>query len=292
MNPDDPFAIPGDGDRTVMKPTPGGRRGAGAAPSAPPAAAPPRAAVPRSYERELLRSGINPLVSAAAALLGLVNQLRNAMRHADINGLRAHVVEEMRNFENSSRAAGVSPENLLAARYALCTLMDETVLSTPWGSESLWSKQSLLSTFHNETWGGEKFFVILERVSDDPTRNIDLMELLYLCLALGFEGKYRVLERGRAKLEELQDNLYRRIRSVRGDFERDLSPHWQGVTDRRGVLIRYVPLWVVAAVAGVLLLGTYAAFNVYLKQSSDPVLEKLQNIDNSAAPAAPPSQKQ
>lgn len=287
MNPDDPFAIPGDGDRTVMKPTPGGRRSGGA--PAQPSAAPPRAAAPRSYERELVRSGINPLVTAAAALLGLVNQLRNAMRHADISGLRAHVVEEMRTFENSARGAGVSPENLLAARYALCTLMDETVLSTPWGSESPWSKQSLLSTFHNETWGGEKFFVILERVSDDPTRNIDLMELLYLCLALGFEGKYRVLERGRAKLEELQDNLYRRIRSVRGDFERDLSPHWQGVTDRRGVLIRYVPLWVVAAVAGVLLLGTYAAFNVYLKQSSDPVLEKLQALGQGAATIPAPA---
>ena len=291
MNPDDPFAIPGDGDRTVMKPTPGGRRSPGA-PSQPATAPPPRAVAPRSYERELARSGINPLVTAAAALLGLINQLRNAMRHADINGLRAHVVEEMRNFENTARAQGVSSENLLAARYALCTLMDETVLSTPWGSESPWSKQSLLSTFHNETWGGEKFFVILERVSDDPTRNIDLMELLYLCLALGFEGKYRVLERGRAKIEELQDNLYRRIRSVRGDYERDLSPHWQGVTDRRGVLIRYVPLWVVAAVAGALLLGTYAAFNVYLKQSSDPVLEKLQSLGQGSATATTPPQKQ
>ena len=279
MNPEDPFAIPEDSDRTIIRPTPGGRRGsAGSGVSLPITPLSPSTAPLRSYERELLCSGINSLVTASAALLGLVNQLRSSLRHADINGLRTRVAEELRTFETSARAQGISPENILAARYALCTLMDEVVLSTPWGSESSWAKQSLLSTFHNETWGGEKFFDILERVSEDPTRNIDLLELLYLCLGIGFEGKFRVLDRGRSRIEELQDNLYRRIRNVRGDFERDLSPHWQGATDCRGALIRYVPLWVVAAVAGALLLGMYATFNIYLKQSSDPVFEKLQTL--------------
>lgn len=188
-------------------------------------------------------------------------------------------------FEQNARTSGCSPESVMAARYALCTLLDETVLSTPWGVDSPWSKQSLLSTFHNETWGGEKFFQILERTGQEPARNIDFLELMYLCLALGLEGKYRVLERGRAKLEEIQDNLYRMIRMQRGDFERELSPKWRGVPDKRNTLTRYVPLWVVGALAGTLLLAAYAGFSFILNNGSNPVHEKLENIGVAAASA-------
>ena len=76
----------------------------------------------------------------------------------------------------------MSPETVLAARYVLCTFLDEIVLGTPWGSESVWSTQSLLSSFHNETWGGEKFFLILDSMLQDPAGNINLIELMYVCL--------------------------------------------------------------------------------------------------------------
>ncbi len=66
------------------------------------------------------------------------------------------------------------------------------MLNTPWGAQSDWSTQSLLVTFHREAAGGEKFFQILDRVSGEPQRYRALLELLYVCLALGFEGKYRL----------------------------------------------------------------------------------------------------
>ena len=78
------------------------------------------------------------------------------------------------------------------------------VLSTPWGGESEWSHQSLLSTFHNETLGGEKFFLILERVMPDPATNLELLELMYLCLSIGFKGKYLLQASGEQQLEDLR----------------------------------------------------------------------------------------
>ena len=86
-------------------------------------------------------------------------------------------LEEIRRFEESARAAGVSNEMTLAARYALCAALDEAVLSTPWGAHTEWSQQTLLVTLHREAWGGEKFFEMLSRISQDPGRHIDLMEL-------------------------------------------------------------------------------------------------------------------
>jgi type VI secretion system protein ImpK len=282
---DDPFNND-DSDRTVIKPMPGGR-GPGAIPSSTPppiapapvtpgsAAAPPAAAQAAFAIRG---SGLNPLVNAATSLLALVGQLRGTPTHPDVAGLRNHVAQEVKSFEDKARTQGVAPEMILAARYTLCTLLDETVLCTPWGSESAWSKQSLLSTFHNETWGGEKFFLILERMSQEPASNLHILELMFISMSLGFEGKYRVLEQGGAKLAEIQDNLFRTIRMQRGDFERELSPHWHGVEDKRNALVRYVPLWVVGALAGAMLLTIYAGFGYILKSSADPVQRQLETI--------------
>jgi len=266
-----PGAGGGDDDRTVLRPTPG-RRGAGAA-----SRAAPRRALP---EREIaaVGSGLNPLVDAATSLFSLVCRLRNTASHPDVAGLRQHVVHEVKSFDAAARNAGVATEMVIAARYALCTLVDETVLVTPWGSESAWSNQSVLSIFHNETWGGEKFFQMLDRGVQAPARNLDLLEFLYLCVALGLEGKYRVLERGRDRLDQVRDNLFRAIRGQRGEYERGLSPHWQGVTDRRSRLVRYVPLWVIVAFAGVLLSGAYMGFRYSLSNASDPVFRALQSI--------------
>ena len=139
----------------------------------------------------------------------------------------------------------------------------------------------MLSTFHQETGGGEKFFQILERIMMEPAKNIELLELYSICLALGFEGRYRIMEMGRSQLDSLRDELYRTIRTYRGDFERELSPHWRGLHTKMSRL-RQIPLWVVAALAGAVLLGIYAGFNFILHQSSAPVLDQLKGIHPEA----------
>jgi type VI secretion system protein ImpK len=227
-------------------------------------------------------TGINALVDAAATLLGLATQLRSLMAHPDPAGLRDHVAREIQTFEAGARNAGVRADLVLAARYGLCTFLDEVVMSTPWGGTTAWSTQSLLSIFHKETFGGEKYFQILERMVQEPARNLELLELYYICLMLGFEGKYQLVERGRAMLEQVQDNLYRTIRGQRGEFERDLSAHWRGVEDRRNVLVRNVPLWVVAACCGLALLGAYVWLSFRLNDASDPVFTRLQGIGREA----------
>ncbi|MGH8502214.1 MAG: type IVB secretion system protein IcmH/DotU [Gammaproteobacteria bacterium] len=276
MSIDDPFASPGADDRTVIKPTPGQRTAAPQSAPVPPS--PARATGGVEPRASADGPGLNPLTNAATGLLALVNQLRGTTSHPDVNGVREHVVGQIRAFEQTARDTGAAPETVLAARYALCALLDETVLSTPWGSDSPWSRQTLLSTFHNETWGGEKFFQILSRVSQEPARHRNLLELMYVCLALGFEGKYRVTEGGQARLRQIQDDLYAAIHSQRGDFERELSLHWRGVERRRNPLMRYVPLWVVGSLAAAALVVAFVWFRLSLNEASYPVFAALSEI--------------
>ena len=135
MSTDDPFFGAGndDSDRTVIRPSPGGRR-----PGAPqtPAYTPPPQAPAR---RIAIERGLNPLVAAAGPLLSLVGKLRNTPVHRDVPGLRRRMEQELRDFEAQASRAGVDPETVNAARYCLCSVIDETVLNTPWGNESSWS---------------------------------------------------------------------------------------------------------------------------------------------------------
>ena len=290
-NNDDPFAPPRDA--TIFRPRPGaGKRG----PDQPgPAAAPPGSSEPprgpaagpapspgrpaqAGAVRDFSAAGLNPLVQAASPLLILMGRLRSSLSHADVASLRRQSLEQVREFEERARAAGVAQETVLAARYALCSAVDEAVLSTPWGNQSQWGENTLLVTLHREAWGGEKFFDMLQRISADPARHIDLMELQYVCLALGFVGKFQVAERGQARLAEVQTDLFRRIRTYRGVPPPDLSLHWRGMQDRRNPVIRYIPWWVVGAFTLVVLTGTFIFFHLRLTALAAPVDDRLAHI--------------
>ncbi|MGH9350098.1 MAG: type IVB secretion system protein IcmH/DotU, partial [Vicinamibacterales bacterium] len=232
----------------------------------------------RGAVRDDLETGLNPLAQAASPLLLVAAQLRGTLSAPDVSGLRRHVIDEIRRFEERARASGVASEVVLAARYVLCAGLDEAVLSTPWGAQSEWAQQTLLVMLHREAWGGEKFFEMLDRISADPARHIDLMELQYLSVALGFAGKYQVLDRGHARLADVQRDLYRKIRDHRGTPPSGLSLRWQGLSDRRNPLIRYVPWWVIASAALAVIAITFVFYHTRLASAAAPVQAALSGI--------------
>jgi type VI secretion system protein ImpK len=236
---------------------------------------------------DLLGAGLNPLVRAASPLLLLAGRLRGTLSVGDVGSVRQHALTEIRAFEQRAQAASIPNEVVTAARYALCATLDEAVLSTPWGAQSEWSQNTLLVALHREAWGGEKFFDMLERTSKDPERYIDLMELQYLCLAVGFRGKYHVIERGHNQLADVQRDLYRRIREQRGTPQAGLSLRWEGLKDRRNPVIRYVPWWVVGAAALVVLAVAFTYFRVTLANEARRLNQQLTAIADETRAAVP-----
>jgi len=279
MANDDTFFGGDKQKRAVLRPTPGGRRGSEQI-------TPPTQSARLGTKSEgmpsiltgVQASDVNPLLSAATPLLSLAAQLRNSADHPNPDGLFGHISQEIASFEAAARHGGARAEGVLASRYVLCTFLDEIVLATPWGNQSNWVSRTLLNAFHNEGWGGEKFYLILDRLLQEPHQNINILELLFTCLALGFEGKLRVQEAGRTELDRIQTNLYQVIRSCRGEHESDLSPRWRGVRDLRTPLARYVPLWVVAAAAVGGLAVIYFGFLMMLNSRSDPVAIEVASL--------------
>jgi type VI secretion system protein ImpK len=283
----DPFAR---SDGTFIRPQPGGRRAPADPGRARVAAAPSSvAADPISSEaRTKLGVGLNPLVRAASPLLLLAGQLRSTISTMDVSDLRRQTLSEIRQFETEARGLGVANDSVIAARYVLCAALDEAVLGTPWGAQSEWAQHPLLVALHREAWGGEKFFEMLDRISSDPARHIDLMELQYLALAFGFRGKYDREPRGHEKIAGVQHDLYRKIRSYRGTAPDELSLEWRGLEDRRTPLIRYVPWWVVAAASLAVLAVVFTIYQLRLAEAAEPLQIALGKIGYDIVQPAPP----
>ena len=296
---DDPFADLPEADRTVIRPRPGGRTpGAGPARALGGAAAVSAAAgaVPRGLGQELPLVGINPLVRAAAPLLAAIVRLRGRVQHPDPDGLRRSMAVAVREFEQRALQTGLDSKSLRAGRYALCATIDDLVLSTPWGSHSAWTAQSLTSLFHNEVSGGERYFDILGQMEAELGRYGEVVELMYLCLSLGFEGRYRVLPRGAASLAEFRDSLFRTLRQRRPEYERELSPHWRGVGAGYDPLRRRLPIWIIGGAALALAALIYLGFDLLLGSASDTTFARLAALPPigpvvvvRAAPVPPPA---
>jgi len=268
-----------DPDATIAIPTPGRRRDAA------PVELPPAPAAGREAGAADLGAlgGLNPLAAAANPILAVVPQIRHTLRHPDPDGLRAGLRQSLDDFEREARAAGTDETTLTDASYALCALLDESAASTPWGAG--WAKAGLLAERHAGSTGGGNFFELLERLSANASANLPLLEFLYVCLALGFEGHYRDAEHGREELEALRARLLDQIRQQHAPSDGELSGHWRGVMVPAMRPAGALALWAAGCGAALLLAALYIAFSFSLGSLSDPVARDLAQL-KVAEPAA------
>ena len=199
---DNPFDE--DSDRTIIRPTPGGRPNRVAAePATAPAAdraqdANPmpraRAAMPGGDDGAPIVLGINPLVSAAAPLMALIGRLARTYSSPNVDDLRERTLRQIRSFESAALQADVPREVVVKARYALCASLDDVAQNTEWGRDGNWAARPLVTSFREGLRGyegiqsGVGFFRLLEDAKRNPGKELPLLELMYLCLSLGFLG--------------------------------------------------------------------------------------------------------
>jgi type VI secretion system protein ImpK len=283
--PDDPFRI--DPERTVIRPMPGRPSVPRPAPRAAqaPASAPAAMAAEDISLSELFLPGLNPVLAAAGPLFAIAIRIRGSAVEPNLAALRERILQEFKLFQERMRAANVPAKTQQAAHRAVCALIDDLVLNTPWGANSNWRSATLFSVFHGQVTGGDWFFDALRPLVAETRANLDVLEVMYLCLSLGFEGRLRVQSTGAAELARLRENLYAAVREQRGKFERELSPHWQGVQAAHTSLPSRIPIWVFAATAAAVLVVIFIGLSLLLGAASNPVFAELAQLP----PANPPS---
>ncbi|HEI8294629.1 TPA: type IVB secretion system protein IcmH/DotU [Citrobacter koseri] len=171
----------------------------------------------RQYRLALRGNSLNPMIDAATPLLGMVMRLSGMNNQSMPEHLFAQVVTDVQAVEQLLQEQGYEPGVIVSFRYILCTFIDEAALGNGWSNKNEWIKQSLLVHFHNEAWGGEKVFILLERLIREPKRYQDLLEFLYICFSLGFRGRYKVAQQGQDEFEQIYRRLHHVLHGLRGD---------------------------------------------------------------------------
>ena len=267
---DNPFAEPDD-DRTVIRPVPGGRRRPPTPPPTPTPAATPVPAVDPSAAPAI---SVSPLTVAASPLLQLLARLRAMRRAPDPGVLRERVVQDLRAFERKARDAGIAMEVLRPAHYALCASIDDVVLNTPWGAASGWASQTLVGTFHPGARGADLFFDQLRQMRRTPNRFLPAIELMYICLSLGYMGRYRQV-RGEGELEQARSDTHAVIAAQHKAADPELSPRWRGVVVPSQSAPQRLPVWVALAGAVALCGGLFLWTSASLNAASDDLQSQV-----------------
>ena len=265
-------------DAAIAIPSPGRRRNPFA----------PRSTRDAAQAKLTELGGLNPLVAAANSILGAVPQMGQTLRHPNALLLRKTLRNQVEAFERNARAAGEAEETVTVATYALCALVDETAARTPWGGD--WVEQGLLRELRDESGAGERFLALLERMLEDPAGYRDLIELFYVCLVLGFEGRHA--QGDGERMARVRDKLTRAVHAGRPRPD-GLSERWRAAPAQYGVDAPFLAGAVaVAAVAlGALYFGLQASLDSMRAPAPPAALEPAPApAPVAAAPVpAPPS---
>jgi type VI secretion system protein ImpK len=270
MTEDDPFALYAHDDRTVViRPQPGRRRPAAATPPPPDFSSWDRAQPLPLLAPTSGRFSKNPLLAAAVPILNLAPLLRSPSPPADPPSLRNRLLEELDRYREAARGAGADRAVAEQAAWALAALLDDVVLNTPWGAGSGWGGRGLVASLWSETDAGERFFERLARLQQAPGQHAQILELFHRCLAMGFDGRYRVARVGTKGSEEIRRGVARVLGDLAGRPASSLSPHWQGAALPARVPATLMPPWVVGVAAAMLLLVVFTGLRFSLVDATE-----------------------
>ena len=168
-------------------------------------------------------------------------------------------------FERHARNFGKAPEAISQSKFAFCSLMDEIILSSSFGLRDEWERMPLQLRLFGEHLAGEHFFTRLEALRLDPHKNLELLEVYYTCLLLGFRGKY--LLEGQEKLDYLKQKLGQEIQQARGG-KAEFAPNWRLPQRFQAYMRHELPMWLYFALLAAVGIGIYGTYRLLLSHLS------------------------
>jgi type VI secretion system protein ImpK len=123
----------------------------------------------------------------------------------DANEFREKILALVNSQEEHAKTFRIPSEVFREARFAVLSWVDETILNSTWSQRAQW--QHLMLTYYGTLNAGEEFFRHLENL---PSQANDVREIYYLCLGLGFEGRYAFGD-SRRELKDMMQGLYKQL---------------------------------------------------------------------------------
>nr|WP_232426878.1 type VI secretion system protein TssL, long form [Erwinia tracheiphila] len=205
-----------------------------------------------------VKAAENPLLEAVQPLLRVLSDMPGAMSSSEQPDVLKEILKnEINLFSVVCDEVEISWKKMAIVRYCICTALDEAALTTSWGAQWGWSQSNILNHFEGDNDGGNKFFLLVGRLSMNPHEYVDVLEILLRILGLGFEGRYSILEDGDRQLTKIRQRLLTIIQSTKDSMPAALSPHGQATRDKVKKERLIIPIRVTFLLTSVLVISTY-----------------------------------
>lgn len=195
--------------------------------------------------------------------------LRNGSPPNSLIEFHKRIDQFLEQFELNARNMGKLPADVSDAKYAFCALMDEIILSSNFSIREDWERAPLQLRLFGEHLAGEGFFDKLEKLRFTPDAKVEVLEVFYTCLLLGFQGKY--LLEGSEKLNYLISRVGQEITHARGRSE--FAPNWKLPQRFQNYVRNELPLWLFFALLAVVATALYFSFGRFLHSESEDLAQ-------------------
>ncbi|MDK9361817.1 MULTISPECIES: type VI secretion system protein TssL, long form [Lelliottia] len=200
-----------------------------------------------------------PLLEACQPLLRALSEMPTFVADvAQVEVLKRTLSSEINVFTVICEEVNIPWKKMTIARYCLCTALDESAHASPWGISAGWARSNLLNHFEGDNDGGNKFFLLAGRLSMHPHEYDDVLDIMLRILALGFEGRYSIIEDGDRQLMKIRQRLQALLQNTQDKIAPELSPN--GLPKREAVRQKWrihVPIRATLLLAGLLTTSTF-----------------------------------
>jgi len=199
----------------------------------------------------------NDLITFAGPVFDLILRLKAGIV-APSNELRPQVAALLEDFEKRAERYRFNHKIIQVSKFALASFVDETVLTNNFPLRDEWEKNPLQLEYFGEQLAGNKFFDKLQAMLKQIETTQDAVEIYYVCMLLGFKGRYGVYEK--EKLLAIMQSTANALVKVGKIRPIELSPNWLANDQPAPPEKRGMPVWAKISAAS----GLGLAFIIYV----------------------------
>ncbi|MDH3494735.1 MAG: type IVB secretion system protein IcmH/DotU [Acidobacteriota bacterium] len=221
------------------------------------------------------RSSQNSLLRFAGPVFDLILRLKAGIVQPS-NSLRPKVAKLLDEFEKRAERYRFNHKVVRVSKFALASFVDETVLTNNFPLKDEWEKYPLQLEYFGEQLAGNKFFDKLEAMLRQMKVTADAVEIYYVCMLLGFKGRYGVYEQD--KLISIMQKTANALVKAGKIVPTELSPNWLANDQPKPPKKKGMPVWAkVSALAGlavavVIYMGMMLVSISYLRDAMEKLL--------------------
>ena len=196
-------------------------------------------------------------------VLSLILQLRNSRDLPAPDILQRRVLQLFDTMMQNGREARIPEQDMIDTKFALAAFADEVIYHSSWPGKTQWLSNPLQLQFFQLNTAGDQFFVNLDNLHGQRNR-AHVAQIYFLCLALGFQGKYRL--RHQEGLQAVVEGLGNYVALAEGGGDQ-LAPNAERKDGGAGAVRRELPYLAIAL--GLLVLAVLVVIVLRLVVASD-----------------------